>query len=270
MTRAAERALFVHMRILQNVQPTGARIEVLQDAVMRSNVRFVATVVLNYDRKTKLLGVDDLMSEGMVGLLEAMKRFDYRRNCKFITYAVWWIRNTIINALISAYTITPSQPFMDKIRKMEKDKKTLEQELGRYLTPAEIFEASEMRDDFFDAYMAHTLPLASLDKDLFEADPYNNATLRDTIADTSVVSTDSELIQDEMTADVRKAIEGLDSLRERFIIKSYHGIGGPPMVLEEIGKSLGLTRERVRQIYWVALRKLFRNKVLASHRKDSY
>ena len=272
MTRHHERASFVQMRILENINRPHRQIATFQDLIMRSNVRFVATIVLSYDRRSRLLAVDDLMSEGMVGLMEAMSRFDPSRNCKFITYAVWWIRNTIISALIQAYTITPSQSFIDKIRKMEKEKKKLEQSLGRYLTPAESFDVSDMRGDFKDAYVAHTTPMASLESTIFaeNGDHYENKTLREAIPDKTLTLTDDAMVESDLTKDVRAAVDSIDNLRERFIVKSYHGIEGPPMVLEEIGRSLGLTRERVRQIYWLALRRMSRNPTLRAHRKDSY
>jgi len=272
MTRPDERASFARLRILENVGGPRPKIDTLQDAIMRSNVRFVATVVLSYDRRSKFLAVDDLMSEGMVGLMEAMTRFDPSRNCKFITYAVWWIRNTIISALMQAYTITPSQSFIDKLRKMEKEKKSLEQELGRHITDRESFELSEMRKDFVEAYIAHTSVITSLDMPLFfiDNDLEGSTTLRDFIRDETIQPSDDAMVDAELLLDVREVVNSIDGLRERFIVQSYHGIDGPAMVLEDIGKSLGLTRERVRQIYWMALRKLSRNKVLASHRKDSY
>ena len=272
MPRHHERASFVQMRILENINRPHRQIATFQDLIMRSNVRFVATIVLSYDRRGSRLAVDDLMSEGMVGLMEAMSRFDPSRNCKFITYAVWWIRNTIISALIQAYTITPSQSFIDKIRKMEKEKKKLEQSLGRYLTPAESFDVSDMRGDFKDAYVAHTTPMASLESTIFadSGDHYENKTLREAIPDKTLTLTDDAMVESDLTKDVQAAVDSIDNLRERFIVKSYHGIEGPPMVLEEIGRSLGLTRERVRQIYWLALRRMSRNPTLRAHRKDSY
>ena len=77
-------------------------------------------------------------------------------------------------------------------------------------------------------------------------------------------------IENEFTADVRNEINKIENIRERYIIKRYHGIGSPAMILEDIGKSLGITRERVRQLYWLALRRMSRNPVLRSYRKDSH
>tara|TARA_Y100000310_G_C20694909_1_gene824919 strand:- start:2186 stop:3019 length:834 start_codon:yes stop_codon:yes gene_type:complete len=277
MTRSQERATFVQLRILENVKRSHKKISTIQDLIMRSNVRFVAGVALSYNQRSLhhgiQLGLDDLMSEGMVGLMEAMMRFDPLRNFKFITYAVWWIRNEIINAIIQTYPITPSQSFLDKIRKMEKEKKKLEQSLGRYLSAAESFDTSEIRDDLLEAYLAYIMPVVSLEKALFIGDPETGTTerwLRDTIPDNSISLHDDEIIKDELFTDVRNVIDSIENLRERFIIKNYHGIETPSMVLEDIGKSLGLTRERVRQLYWLALRRMSINPVLRSHRKDSY
>ena len=273
ITRSQERSTFVQLRILENIERPHKKISILQDLIMRSNVRFVASIALSYDQHSNVLDLDDLMSEGMVGLMEAMMRFDPLRNFKFITYAVWWIRNAIMNAIIQTYTITPSKSFIEKIREMEKEKKELEQSVGRYISTAESFDTSEMSGDLLEAYLAHTMPVISLEKTLFfgkHEDGDTKRWLRDIIPDDSISLYDDEIIKDELFTDVRNEIDSIQNLRERFIIKSYHGIETPAMVLEDIGKSLGLTRERVRQLYWLALRRMSLNPVLRSHRKDSY
>jgi len=269
MTRSQERTAFTQLRILENIKRPHKKILHIQDLILRSNVRFVATIVLEYDQRNKMLPVDDLMSEGMIGLMEAMKRFNPLRNFKFITYAVWWIRNTITSGIMQAHTITPSQPFIDKIRKMEKKKNKLEQSLGRYLTTSESFDVSEIHDGLIEAYIAHIMPIASLETVLF-SDNGQNKKLGDAIPDNNIALRDEELIEQERTLDVRNVIDSIENLRERFIVKSYHGIDAPAMVLEDIGKLLNLTRERVRQLYWIAMRKMSQDPTLQSHKKDSY
>ncbi len=217
-----------------------------------ANMRFVVTVAKGYQNQG--LSLSDLIDEGSIGLIKAAKRFDETRGFKFISYAVWWIRQAILQALAEQSRIVRLP--LNRVGTLHTVTKTaarLEQELGRSPSDLEIADAVNLED----AEVRHTMTIAnthmSLDATLPTAD---DTSLMEQLVDTKSTAPDERLRQEQLTIEVRKLLDVLTP-REVIVVDLYHGLtNGRPQTLEEIGGQLKLTRERVRQIHEKALRKL--------------
>ena len=225
--------------------------EEARQQIIEANLRFVVSVARDY--KDYGLSLVELISEGNYGLLEAVKRFDETRGFKFITYAVWWIRQAILKALAEQGKI--ARPPMSQINDMQKiDKETgfLAQSLGRNPTHSEIAEHVDISAERTRNAMVVGQQDLSFDAPAYADD---DATLL------SVFTAPQEGIaenfeEDEMRSTVSSCLRVLDK-REYAIVNAYFGLGNcEPKTLEEIGETLGVTRERVRQLRNRALEKL--------------
>ena len=222
--------------------------------LIEANLRFVVSYVKKY--KGMGMGMFDLINEGNLGLIEAAKRFDPDRNVKFISYAVWWIRQAIIHALTrSSRAYHLPQKLSDKISEMKRKQSQLKTELGREPTREEIAKRMGIAVDEVE-------DLELLDeKDVSLSDTFydEDREMGDRIEDSITPSVEYQIIKNSIQEQIRAMLKGLDE-KEIHVIKSRFGLDDDkPRTLQEIGDELKLSRERVRQIEQKAMRKLARS-----------
>ncbi len=235
------------------------------DKLTRANLRFVVSVAKQYQNQG--MSLPDLINEGNLGLIKAAQRFDETKGFKFISYAVWWIRQSILQAIAEQSRMVRLP--LNQIGAMNKVKKALsklEQEYGRDPSPEEISEAVDLSyNQIRDVLRVGNRPV-SMDAP-FDNNEENN-TLLDVLANDDIPSTDALLLDESLSEDINRSLSTL-SKREAEVIRMFFGIGTRhSMSLDEIGLELGLTRERVRQIKETGLRRLkhnSRNKLLKSY-----
>lgn len=221
------------------------------ERLVKANLRFVVSVAKQYQNQGLSLG--DLINEGNLGLIKAARRFDVNRGFKFISYAVWWIRQSILQALAEQSRIV-RLPLnrVGALNKIGKKFNELEQEFEREPTPQELAEALDMTPE----EIAETMRLAgkhlSVDAPLQQGEDNR---LLDIIPNEQQHPPDSELIHESLRMEINYVISSLTE-REAEVVKLYFGLDGQTLTLEEIGEKFGLTRERVRQIKEKAIRRL--------------
>lgn len=212
------------------------------DELVSANLRFVVSVARNYQNQ----GVDleDLINEGNLGLIKAARRFDARKNFRFISYAVWWIRQAILQALAEQSRIT-RLPLnrTARIYKLGKIIRKLEQDLHRRPTIEEIAEEMDTKEKEIIEILGTKAPTASLDAPVGVA-----GSLSDFMEDSNVESPDTDINSKMAKKALVKALKSLDERGRRVLIMYYGLDGDVPRTLEEIGVQMHLTRERVRQI----------------------
>jgi RNA polymerase primary sigma factor len=222
-----------------------------QDILVRSNLRFVVSVAKQYQNQG--LSLPDLINEGNMGLIKAAEKFDETRGFKFISYAVWWIRQTILQALAEQSRIVrlPLNQ-VSAVNKISKAITKFEQENERKPSAEELAElVNEVPEKINDSLRASGRHV-SVDAPFIEGE---DNSLLDVMENTDAPSADNTLINESLQKEISRALEILNE-RERDIIEMSFGIAQPEMTLEEIGDNFGLTRERVRQIREKAIRKL--------------
>ena len=220
--------------------------------LIQANLRFVVVVARQYQNQG--LPLSDLINEGNIGLIKAAQRYDEHKGFKFISYAVWWVRQAIMQALAEQSRIfrLPLNR-AEELRRINKVVRGLKQELGREPTTHEI--AGKLSLDHRDVVdiMRTFSPHLSLDAPF---SPGEEGRLLDVIEDTTIESPDTPVMEKSLKEEVVWALNTLTD-REAAVIRSYFGINREkPMTLDEIGKQFGLTRERVRQIKERAIRRL--------------
>lgn len=221
------------------------------DTLVKSNLRFVVSVAKQYQNQG--LSLPDLINEGNVGLIKAAEKFDETRGFKFISYAVWWIRQTILQALAEQSRIVrlPLNQ-VSAVNKISKAITKFEQDHERKPSPEELAElVNELPEKINDSLRASGRHV-SVDAPFVEGE--DNSPL-DVMENTDAPAADHSLINESLQMEISRALEILND-RERDIIEMSFGISQPEMTLEEIGDRFGLTRERVRQIREKAIRKL--------------
>ncbi len=225
------------------------------ERLIKSNLRFVVSVAKQYQNQGLSLG--DLINEGNVGLMKAAKRFDETRGFKFISYAVWWIRQSILQALAEQSRIV-RLPLnrVGTLNKIGKAYSHLEQEFEREPSPEELAKALEMDvDELSDVMKMNGKPM-SMDAPFSQSD---ESSLHDILINDELPSPDNELMTESLKEEIKRALKILNE-REKEVLKLYFGIDSDqPLTLEEIGEKFNLTRERVRQIKEKAIRKLRHN-----------
>lgn len=239
--------------------------QIALNKLTRANLRFVVSVAKQYQNQG--LSLPDLINEGNLGLIKAAQRFDETKGFKFISYAVWWIRQSILQAIAEQSRMVRLP--LNQIGAMNKVKKALaklEQQYQREPSPDEISEAVELsRDQVRDVLRVGNKPV-SMDAP-FDNNEDNN-TLLDVMANDDLPGTDSHLLSESLAADINRSLSTLTK-RESEVIKMFFGIGHKhSMSLDEIATTLSLTRERVRQIKETGLRRLkhnSRNKLLKAY-----
>ncbi|MEI8134609.1 MAG: RNA polymerase sigma factor RpoD/SigA [bacterium] len=222
------------------------------EILVKANLRFVVSVAKQYQNQGLSLG--DLINEGNLGLIKAAKRFDETRGFKFISYAVWWIRQSILQALAEQSRIV-RLPLnrVGALNKIGKKFSQLEQEFEREPTASELAEKLDMSS----AEVSETLKISGrhLSVDAPFAQGEDNRLL-DVLQDPQQLPPDMILMNDSLRVEVKRALLTL-STREREVLELFYGLDDqPPMALEEIGDKFRLTRERVRQIKEKAIRRL--------------
>jgi len=234
------------------------------ETLIKANLRFVVSVSKQYQNQG--LSLPDLINEGNLGLIKAAERFDETRGFKFISYAVWWIRQSILQALAEQARIVRLP--LNKIGSINKINKTfsqLEQEFQREPTPDELAEILETKPELIESSLNISNIHLSMDAPLKEDDGNN---MYDVMLNEDSPSPDNELIYNSLRKEIERSLSTLGD-REAEILRYYFGLNGyPPYTLEEIGDEFGLTRERVRQIKEKAIKKLknqYRNRLLKSY-----
>jgi RNA polymerase primary sigma factor len=233
-------------------QIKGGDEDALSDLV-KANLRFVVSVAKQYQNLG--LPLSDLINEGNLGLIIAAKRFDGTKGFKFISYAVWWIRQSILQALAEQSRIVRLP--LNRIGELTRVNKTfnkLEQRLGRPPEVEEIADELEVEPGDMDLLLRLAQRPVSLETPCDDSEP--DRCYGDLIPDDSLPSSDEILSSDELKAEIGSAMHALTEGEAR-VLKMYYGLDGhEPMTLEEIGAYVGRTRERVRQIKEKALQKL--------------
>ena len=222
------------------------------DKLVRSNLRFVVSVAKKYQNQG--VSLSDLINEGNLGLIRAAHKFDETKGIKFISYAVWWIRQAILQALAEQSRIV-RVPLnrAGTLHRIGKRANTLLQELGREATHAEIAEGMDITEEEVAKTMSISQVHLSLDAPLT---PGEDNRLLDYLADTVNPTPDEQTFEKALTEAIEDSLGSLKE-REAKILRLYFGIDETePMTLEEIGTLLGITRERVRQIKEKALSRL--------------
>jgi len=225
--------------------------------LIEANLRFVVSYVKKY--RGMGIGMFDLINEGNLGLIEATKRFDPSRNVKFISYAVWWIRQSVIHALTRysrAYPIP--QKLSDKISKMKKKTAELKSDLGRDPMREEIAKRMGITNNEVEDLEILDEKNVSLSEKYFD----ESIEMEDRIEDSLNPSVEYQIIKNSIRQQIREMIGELDE-KEAVVIKLRFGLDDDrPRTLQEIGNMLNLSRERIRQIEQKAMRKLSRSQRL--------
>ncbi len=234
------------------------------DKVVQANLRFVISVAKQYQNQG--VGLEDLISEGNLGLIKAAQRFDTTRGFKFISYAVWWIRQAIMQSIAEhSRTIRLPNNHINSINKINRTAVLLEQQLEREPTLEELEKALEEFDIKVKDSYSYTTRMTSLDAPVINGE---DMFLYDIIENHNSEKPDVNFIHESLLSDIEKVMKQLNN-RQRTIMCMYYGIMGfQQMTLEEIGEYFSLTRERVRQIKDMAIRILKNHKnskVLKQH-----
>ena len=233
------------------------------ERLTKTNLRFVVSVAKQYQNQGLTLG--DLINEGNLGLIKAAKRFDETKGFKFISYAVWWIRQSILQAIAEQSRIVrlPLNQ-VGSLSKISKAFSKLEQEYEREPSPEELADILETTVDKISDTLSNSGRHVSMDAPFVTGE---ENTLLDVLGNKEP-NTDSILIDESLAEEIRRSLSSLTE-REREILMLFFGLGGSsPFSLEEIGEKFSLTRERVRQIKDKALQRLrhtSRSKILKSY-----
>lgn len=224
------------------------------ERLTKANLRFVVSVAKQYQNQG--LSLPDLINEGNMGLLKAAEKFDETRGFKFISYAVWWIRQSILQALAEQSRVVrlPLNQ-VGSVNRINRMLSTFEQEHERRPSINEIAEKVDLPEDKVEDAIKVTSRHVSMDAPLSDGD---STSLVDILSADDSPATDNELLRQSLRDEIVRVLKVLNE-RERNVIEGFFGIGQPECTLEEIGKKYGLTRERVRQIREKAIRKLRRN-----------
>ena len=233
------------------------------ERLTRANLRFVVSVAKQYQNQG--LSLSDLINEGNLGLIKAAEKFDETRGFKFISYAVWWIRQSILQAIAEQSRIVRLP--LNQVGSVNKINRMLikfEQENERRPSVEEISQEINLPEEKVDEAMSANTRHVSVDAPFADGD---EGSLLDILVNESSPMADRQLVMESLQAEIKQALRILNE-RERNVIEAFFGINGPELTLEEIGEKYGLTRERVRQIKEKAIRRLregTKNKMLKAY-----
>jgi RNA polymerase primary sigma factor len=233
------------------------------ERLTKANLRFVVSVAKQYQNQG--LSLPDLINEGNMGLIKAAEKYDETRGFKFISYAVWWIRQSILQAIAEQSRIVrlPLNQ-VGSVNKINRMLSKFEQENERRPSVEEISQVTNLPEEKVDEAMAANTRHVSVDAPFSEGD---ESSLLDVLVNDSSPTADRQLFIESLQAEIRQVLRILNE-RERNVITAFFGIDGPELTLEEIGEKYGLTRERVRQIKEKAIRRLregTNNKILKAY-----
>jgi RNA polymerase primary sigma factor len=233
------------------------------ERLVKANLRFVVSVAKQYQHQG--LSLPDLINEGNVGLIKAAQKFDETKGFKFISYAVWWIRQSILQAIAEQSRIVRLP--LNKIGTLNKIHKAfnqLEQEFQRTPMADEISKIVDIPEDKISSTLSMSGRPVSVDAPLVEGE---ESSLLDLMENKDSPMADIDLVTESLKKEIQRTLATL-SEKERCVIEMFYGLGKKEMSLEEIGQEIGLSRERTRQIKENALRRLqksSRNKLLKSY-----
>ena len=230
------------------------------ERLTKANLRFVVSVAKQYQNQG--LSLPDLINEGNLGLIKAAEKFDETRGFKFISYAVWWIRQSILQAIAEQSRIVrlPLNQ-VGSVNKINKVLSKFEQENERRPSVEEISEKLDIPEEKVDEAMSVNSRHVSVDAPFVDGE---DNSLLDVLINDDAPMADKTLVMESLKAEINNALKMLNE-RERNVIEAFYGINQPELTLEEIGTKYGLTRERVRQIKEKAIRRLrtcTQNKIL--------
>ena len=224
------------------------------DKLTKANLRFVVSVAKQYQNQG--LSLPDLINEGNLGLIKAAEKFDETRGFKFISDAVWWIRQSILQAIAEQSRIVrlPLNQ-VGSVNKINRMLNKFEQENERRPSVDEISEQTDLPEDKVGEAMLANTRHVSVDAPFVDGE---DNSLLDVLVNDDAPMADRQLVMESLREEISNVLNTLSD-RERCVIKAFYGIGEPEMTLEEIGSKYGLTRERVRQIKEKAIRRLRSN-----------
>jgi RNA polymerase primary sigma factor len=233
------------------------------DKLTKANLRFVVSVAKQYQNQG--LSLPDLINEGNLGLIKAAEKFDETRGFKFISYAVWWIRQSILQAIAEQSRIVrlPLNQ-VGSVNKINRMLNKFEQENERRPSVDEISEQIDLPEEKVGEAMLANTRHVSVDAPFIDGE---DNSLLDVLVNDDAPLADRQLVLESLREEISNVLQTLND-RERCVIKAFYGIGEPEMTLEEIGNKYGLTRERVRQIKEKAIRRLrgnTKNQLLKSY-----
>ena len=233
------------------------------ERLTKANLRFVVSVAKQYQNQG--LSLADLINEGNVGLIKAAEKFDETRGFKFISYAVWWIRQSILQAIAEQSRIVrlPLNQ-VGSVNKINRALNLFEQQNERRPSVQELSEHVNLPQEKIDEAMSANTRHVSVDAPFSDGD---EGSLLDILVNDDSPTADRQLVQESLQEEIKQALKVLNE-RERNVIEAFFGINQPELTLDEIGAKYGLTRERVRQIKEKAIRRLrtcTKNKVLRAY-----
>ena len=237
----------------------------VREKIIRANLLLVASVVMQYRAYTASMTLQDLMQEGNIGLMKAIEKFDLRKGCKFSTYAYWWIMQAVQRALAQQSRTIRLPCYIGTLRQSIVDAQTrLTKELNREPTFTEVAQALGMDENRVVEILQSGKGTVSLDSPVFDS---NDTTVSDTLEDELSVAPDKEVLTRSTKESLEKALNTL-TWREKVVIQLRFGLtDGTEYTLAEIGRELGISRERVRQIQEEVLRK-FRHPIYSKSLKE--
>ena len=224
------------------------------EKLTKANLRFVVSVAKQYQNQG--LSLPDLINEGNMGLIKAAEKFDETRGFKFISYAVWWIRQSILQAIAEQSRIVRLP--LNQVGSVNKSNRMLnkfEQDNERRPSIDEIADSVDLPEDKIEDALKVNTRHVSVDAPFADGD---DNSLIDILPNSDAPMADKALVMESLREEISRALRTLNE-RERNIIECFFGINNPEMTLEEIGDKFGLTRERVRQIKEKAIRRLRHN-----------
>ena len=233
------------------------------ERLTKANLRFVVSVAKQYQNQG--LSLADLINEGNMGLIKAAEKFDETRGFKFISYAVWWIRQSILQAIAEQSRIVrlPLNQ-VGAVNRINREANRFEQEHERRPSVEELSEKVDLPEDKIDDALHVGGHHVSVDAPFVDGE---DNSLLDVLVNDDAPMADRQLVVESLRAEIRNALQMLND-RERKVVTAFFGIDQPEMTLEEIGAKYGLTRERVRQIKEKAIRRLrgnTKNKMLKAY-----
>ena len=242
------------IELAQAIKKGGRAGERAKNKLVEANLRFVVSVAKQYQHQG--LTLTDLIDEGNIGLIKAAERFDETRGFKFISYAVWWIRQSILQAIAEQSRIVrlPLNQ-VGSVNKINRELNKFEQEHERRPSVDEMADRIDLPEDKIAEAMKVNGHHVSMDAPFVEGE---DNSLLDVLTNDDAPGTDRELVMESLRSEIERALEILND-RERKVVMAFFGIGMPEMTLEEIGDKYNLTRERVRQIKEKAIRRLRHN-----------
>lgn len=251
------------IELAQTIRKGGKEGERAKEKLVKANLRFVVSVAKQYQHQG--LGLTDLIDEGNIGLVKAAEKFDETRGFKFISYAVWWIRQSILQAIAEQSRIVrlPLNQ-VGSVNKINREINKFEQENERRPSVEEIADNIDLPEDKIDEAMNISGRHVSVDAP-FTSD--EDSSLLDVLTNDDTPTTDMALVEESLKSEIQEAL-GILNERERNIIEASYGINQTELTLEEIGEKYNLSRERVRQIKEKAIRKLrtcTKNKTLKTY-----